>query len=426
MKFYTEIKTIFLLLFIMGGGFYFKNGFAVEIPITESYVQREILPNEPITFDFITLQNQFTIETDVFVSLYLEYHFFIFFREASLIINNSEAVSLNVTCIFDLNSFLSQLPEDPMLEDLILTYQYNCIYQLYSNSTIERLTFRFMKMEIFGLDPFLNYSLALFEEGQSSWVPITTLEKNISGSSDMYLEGSLSNMEADKEYYFTLYDIEEEPQAPSEDWIPLLFIILIPSIIILIGIIIVVSKEEYLDYIKKRLAPINRGAHRLTLKEVLDNENRNKIIDLILEYPGIHFNELLRKTGLTPGSLVWHLTVLETYKIIDKKSLENYVVYFPYYQKNPISNIDLKLKKSDLTLKILDLIENDPGIWNNKITNKLKINRKTIEYHIEKLIELNLIKKKKEGNKKHLYVNLDSEYFRNKKNSKEMNQNLMD
>lgn len=242
----------------------------------------------------------------------------------------------------------------------------------------------------------------------------------------MYLEGSLSNMEADKEYYFTLYDIEEEPQAPSEDWIPLLFIILIPSIIILIGIIIVVSKEEYLDYIKKRLAPINRGAHRLTLKEVLDNENRNKIIDLILEYPGIHFNELLRKTGLTPGSLVWHLTVLETYKIIDKKSLENYVVYFPYYQKNPISNIDLKLKKSDLTLKILDLIENDPGIWNNKITNKLKINRKTIEYHIEKLIELNLIKKKKEGNKKHLYVNLDSEYFRNKKNSKEMNQNLMD
>ena len=72
---------------------------------------------------------------------------------------------------------------------------------------------------------------------------------------------------------------------------------------------------------------------------------------------------------------------------------------------------DLILEKSDLTLKVLKNIENNPGIWNKKITNKLERNRKTIQYHIDKLIDLGLIVKKKDGRKRKLFPNLDSEYF---------------
>jgi len=104
--------------------------------------------------------------------------------------------------------------------------------------------------------------------------------------------------------------------------------------------------------------------------------------------------------------------LLETYKIIRKERFEHYLVYFPYYQKNPISNIDLTLKKSDLTLKVLEIIQENPGIWNSMITKKLKINRKTIQYHIEKLVELGLIQAKKEGTRKKLFPNLDSDYFK--------------
>ncbi|MHA1281572.1 MAG: winged helix-turn-helix transcriptional regulator [Promethearchaeota archaeon] len=153
------------------------------------------------------------------------------------------------------------------------------------------------------------------------------------------------------------------------------------------------------------------------MDEVLENENRNKIIELILKEPGIHFNELLRKTGLAAGNLVWHLDILETYKIIGKKRIGNYIAYFPYYPKNPISNLDLKLSKSKLTLEILEMIESEPGIWNSLITKRKKVDHKTIQYHIKKLIDLGLIIVKKEGRKKKLYPNLDSDYF--KKNNKE-------
>ena len=127
--------------------------------------------------------------------------------------------------------------------------------------------------------------------------------------------------------------------------------------------------------------------------------------------------ELLRKTGLAAGNLVWHLDILMTYKVIGKKRIGNFVAYFPYYQKNPLSNIDLKLQKSRLTLEILEMIEEEPGIWNNLITKKLEVDHKTIKYHLDKLVELKLINLEKEGRKKKIYPNLDSEYF-NEKNGK--------
>lgn len=49
------------------------------------------------------------------------------------------------------------------------------------------------------------------------------------------------------------------------------------------------------------------------------------------------------------------------------------------------------------------MINEDPGMWNSKITEKLEINRKTIAYHIEKLKELNLIEIKRYGRKKKIY-----------------------
>jgi predicted transcriptional regulator len=149
------------------------------------------------------------------------------------------------------------------------------------------------------------------------------------------------------------------------------------------------------------------------MEEVLENKNRNKIIELVLDNPGIHFNQLLRKTDLAPGNLVWHLDILETYKVIGKKRVGNYLAYFPYYQKNPISNIDLKLQKSELTLQVLEMIEEKPGIYNKIITDRLEINRKTIDYHIKKLMDLGLINRKKDGRKKKLYPNLEADYYTN-------------
>ena len=59
------------------------------------------------------------------------------------------------------------------------------------------------------------------------------------------------------------------------------------------------------------------------------------------------------------------------------------------------------------------MMEKDPRIWNNSITQKMKINRKTIHYHIKKLSDLGLIYNEKKGSNKKLFLKSDSDYFSN-------------
>jgi predicted transcriptional regulator len=360
-------------------------------------------PNETIDLNFINFNKRFMLTADVYVNFSIKYFSPLLSRQTALVINNSAPISLNISFDLNIEAFLSKLPEEPTLEDMILNFRYNSVMRIISNSTIDNLKFQFEKNSLLGLYPDQNYTLVYYHSIQESWELISTAETYNNKTSKSYLEGTFSNLNGNEEYFITIYNVNEESEYVPEPY-PLIWIFIISLIIIIvISVILIISKEEYINYIKNRLNYRDKGCHRLSLDEVLENQNRSKIIDLILENPGIHFNEILRETELSPGNLVWHLDILEKYKIISKRYMENYVLYFPLNQKNPISNLELKLQKSELTLKILKIIKQDPGVWNSLITKKLKINRKTIAYHIKKLKDLELIEEKREGSKKKIY-----------------------
>ncbi len=383
-------------------------GFARKDTYISGYSKKgEINPGESKSYLFSN-NNRLQISTDVLIHLDIEYDKKIENREVSLdIINNdysNKPISVEIKSERSMESFgLSKTPKEPKNGDFELRSQYKCIYLIKSNSSIEKIKLEFIKDSNYGLDPLIEYSIAIYEEDEDSWELVDTEEKVDESNSETYLKTSIKELEADTDYYITIYEVSYW----SYVWIWTLIIFSIG----IISLVILISKKDYIHYLKTRTTSYSKGAHRLTLEEVLENENRNKIIDLILEEPGIHFNELLRKTELAAGNLVWHLDILETYKIIGKKRIANYIAYFPYYQKNPISNIDLKLSKSKLSLEILEMIEKEPGIWNNLITKRFKVDHKTTYYHIKKLAELDLINIKKSGRKKKIYPNLESDYF---------------
>lgn len=356
----------------------------------------------------------FDINTTSKIELYIEYETRISNRQTLFSFNHNESISLNITSKTNMKNFgFPDTPSSPKKGSFQLRFQYYCIYKIKSNSSIETFTIRYRKIDQFGLNSNVNYSLAKFDISQESWELVKTEEKLNQSNSELYLESSLTGIESDTEYYITLFEFTTAPF----DWTWLIFTIMIIGASIL-SVAFLISKKDYFQYLRKRTVSIEKGAHRLSLDEVLENENRTKIIDLILNEPGIHFNELLRRTSLAAGNLVWHLDILQTYKIIGKKRVGNFIAYFPYYQKNPLSNVDLKLQKSKLTLKILEMIEHEPGIWNNLITKKFKVDHKTIHYHLQKLLELGLIKSEKEGRKKKIYPNFESDYYKYKDSDK--------
>ena len=370
--------------------------------------QDKVYPNESVKYNFFN-NIVFDISTDSFIDLNIEYESNIENRQIFFQINNSNPISLNITSKTLMQNFgISRPPQGPRRGDNQFQYKYNCILRFKTNTTIEHLTVTSIKKSLYGLSSNLDYSLALYEPSQDSWVLIDTIEELNESSSEISLVASVSNLQVETEYYITFYEVTKV----FDDWI--LVIVLIVGAVGIASLAILISKKDYFQYLRTRTIPIEKGAHRLSLDEVLENENRNKIIDLILKEPGIHFNELLRKTEIAAGNLVWHLDILETYKVVGKKRIGNFIAYFPYYQKNPISNLDLKLSKSKLTLEILEMIEKEPGLWNSIITKHFKVDHKTIQYHINKLKDLNLINFKSDGRKKKIFPNLDSDYYNNK------------
>lgn len=356
-----------------------------------------------------------SISSDIYIDLDIDYENRIENKQIHIFINNSNPISLNITSKENLGNFgVLKAPQDPKKGNIQYQNKYNCIMMVKANVSIEKMIIRSLKGSQYGFSLNKQYSIGVFEPSSESWEILDTSEQLNTSTSEVYLETSLSSLNASTEYYITYFEVSNI----IDNWIWVSFFVILFSVIV--AAVIMISKSDYLQYLRMRTVPIEKGAHRLSLEDVLENKNRDKIIELILTESGIHFNELLRRTGLAAGNLVWHLDILETYKVIGKKRVGKFIAYFPYYQKNPISNIDLKLSKSKLTLEILEMIENEPGLWNNLITKKLKVDHKTIHYHINKLKDLNLIRFQKDGRKKKFFPNLDSEYF-NEKNKKSKN-----
>ena len=402
-------KIFFLLIFI---GFMGLNNLNIN-NISNPKSSQTLIPNNEYYIPIYYQSNifNFNISSNVIIDLNLDYDSLeglsLGSKQLKLMINNTNPINLNFTALFNKSSFISGFPEDIRSGNYRLDYEYNTVFKISSNDTISNISIQFLKIPIFGFDIKSQYSIG-FYTNQSDLTILNTRE--IEGNGYNIIESAIEDLEEDKNYYITIYKITK--RTTSDLSLVIVLSILIPiSIISIISIISVISKKDYIRSIKKRTQLFSTGVHKLSIDEVLENENRSKIIDLILETPGIHFNELLRKTNLNPGNLVWHLEILNVYRIIKRKTIESFVVYLPYFDKNPLSNIDLKLQKSEFTLKILKIIEDDPGIWNTKISQTINISRKTIEYHIRKLEDLGLIYGFKEGNKYKLYPNFEADYF---------------
>ncbi|TFG20733.1 MAG: hypothetical protein EU530_02240 [Promethearchaeota archaeon] len=192
-----------------------------------------------------------------------------------------------------------------------------------------------------------------------------------------------------------------------------LWIIIVSSIavVVLSSFGILMSKSEYRDYIVNRVLHINKGAHTLDVEEVFNNEMRNKVLDLIIDEPGIHYNELFRKSETSASNLAWHLDILETYKIIKKARVGNYLVFYPFIDKNPFAEFNHNIVKSKTTLEIFGIIADNPGIHSSKIAHRMEIDHKTVKYHVDKLRDVDLVFLKKEGRKILLYSNIPKDDF---------------
>ena len=203
---------------------------------------------------------------------------------------------------------------------------------------------------------------------------------------------------------FTLLMLFLEPIFdPSIYFIKQVVFTLLITTLIFVSVFTVLTINDYRSYFTKKIY-IKQGRSYLSLADIFENENRLRIVTQILNNPGIHHNELQRSCDLQKGQLQWHLETLLKNNIIKKEKQGQYTIYFPITSSSEaINTYKSRLNKSKTTKNVFDIIIKNPGITSAKISRMLNLSRNSIKYHVDKLIEKQLIKLEKKGHSFELY-----------------------
>jgi len=148
---------------------------------------------------------------------------------------------------------------------------------------------------------------------------------------------------------------------------------------------------------------------RRTKLEILNNEKLVSILNFIKLNPGIHARDekIENELNITRTPFLKHIMTLERFKLIRSKKLGKSLHYF--LTDVPENYDEYKVIFSNpLIIEILEELVKDESIAISKIGENLDIYSGTIQYHIKKMKEIDLVKAiKKQNNQVIHLVNIE-------------------
>jgi predicted transcriptional regulator len=147
-----------------------------------------------------------------------------------------------------------------------------------------------------------------------------------------------------------------------------------------------------------------------TLNEALELKAREKIYKIIEAAPGLHFREIQRRAEIAVGSLQYHLDYLQKKHLIRTERQGKFVRYYSIRGKQlgDDEKIMSLLRQNTIRRIVLFLLQSKKAN-NLAISNAVNLSASTVSWHLDKMIEEDLIVKKKKGKGK---------YFCNKRQGK--------
>jgi predicted transcriptional regulator/PKD repeat protein len=145
---------------------------------------------------------------------------------------------------------------------------------------------------------------------------------------------------------------------------------------------------------------------KLRKDQVLNLYVRGQIHGYILANPGEHYNAIKRALDINNGSLAYHLNVLEKENIIKSRTSGMYKRFYPADMLIPNGGDEALSEAQRL---ILSRIEETPGITQKDVSRLIGISPSTVNYHINKLMELNRVRQERKGKWAKYYAVSESE-----------------
>jgi len=126
-------------------------------------------------------------------------------------------------------------------------------------------------------------------------------------------------------------------------------------------------------------------------ENVLTLEIRREIYNLVLKYPGLHLREISRRMYIPFSTLKYHLDYLEKHEILHGKSDGRYIRYYVEYKVGRREKQILNLLRLDTPRNIILYLLIHLYSSQIDISGSLGKHPTTIEFHLKKLLEMDII-----------------------------------
>ena len=148
---------------------------------------------------------------------------------------------------------------------------------------------------------------------------------------------------------------------------------------------------------------------RRTKLEILNNDKLAKILEFIKKNPGIHARDekVEKELGITRTPFLKHIMTLERFKLIRSKRIGKSLHYFLADIPEDYDKFKVVFT-NPLIPKLIEAFFREEGISISKIGEGLDVYSGTVQYHLKKLKELNLVKSvKTQKNQKIHVINIE-------------------
>ena len=137
------------------------------------------------------------------------------------------------------------------------------------------------------------------------------------------------------------------------------------------------------------------------MREVFELETRQKIYNLIKKNPGLHLSKIAEILHLRISLVEYHVRYLEKNKII---LASKEIGYKRYYGEGDKIGVDdkklLALLRRETPLRIVLFLLDCPGAIHEEISERLKIAKSTLTYHLQMLVDLEIVQVERMGKEK--------------------------
>lgn len=130
---------------------------------------------------------------------------------------------------------------------------------------------------------------------------------------------------------------------------------------------------------------------RIRDDQVLDHPRRRRIHEIIQAEPGIHFQELARRSETSRSALDHHLRKLVAARIVVRREGTGYACFFPRGAVDRRLMEVAPLLRADSTRAVLDAVAKAPGVTCADVAERVGLTSATVSYHLRKLRQAGLV-----------------------------------